>query len=463
MTEKNALPQRRGSLLRKIFWGLVLTIVGLYLALPTFVRVIANKQLPNALTVPATLGDVDLSLLRGHVALHDLVVPQPEGFGPGNAVDMGCLSLKLVPSSLSGERLIVREVSLVDTTIHAVMDDNRVLNFAKIAQPSDEEQTPTEPSESSPVLIERIHLENVHVMWSGNPRDVTKPLNITISNLTIEVTNLLIDPNAPADHKTDISVQFEIPQGTGPAAHFALDAVLSALTGVVPSLNATTRFTGFELDTVEGILIPGARTAVGGNAFDLSMDLQVSPEVLDGEIVLESDKGNRQPFKIGGTLEKPDLPIKDLFANVLKRPVTKAFKAVGDSGKAALGVAGGAGKATLEVAKGAGGAVANVGKNAGRLLGGLIKGDIKEAGKALKDGTIGTVEGATEAVVKSGEAAVKGVASGAGDLTGNAEEKEWLATVDERFKRQHVEAKTLLQEMSWPPTRRDTSGKAEAP
>ena len=75
---------------------------------------------------------------------------------------------------------------------------------------------------------------------------------MTIDNLTVEVENLLIGGEAEADHRSSVSVSFEIPQEEGPAAQFALDAVIGVLGETIPSLNATARFTGFQLDTREG-------------------------------------------------------------------------------------------------------------------------------------------------------------------------------------------------------------------
>ena len=164
-------PRKRRSIGLRILVFILVLVGALYLALPTIVHRIANKELPKNLTVPATLGDVQLSLVKGQVGLRDLVIPQPDGFGDGNALAMGALDLKVDTGSLRAEQLVVNEIHLKDTKIHAVMDEDKELNFANLAKPSEEGPDSEGPDEEdpTPVLIERIHLENVTVTWAGNP------------------------------------------------------------------------------------------------------------------------------------------------------------------------------------------------------------------------------------------------------------------------------------------------------
>lgn len=68
---------------------------------------------PETLHVGVNVGKVDISPLSGDVSVSDLSIGQPEGFGDGPLVELGEFKMKLEPSSLMSNHVIIDTVEIV--------------------------------------------------------------------------------------------------------------------------------------------------------------------------------------------------------------------------------------------------------------------------------------------------------------------------------------------------------------
>ncbi len=134
--------------MKKLFFGLVvILVIGVgvaYSQLDSIVKVGVETGGPETLKVPVTVESVSLSPFSGKVAIKGLEVGQPEGYGEGMIASVGSFDMKLKPSSLMSDHIIIESI-----VIDAPMLDARRIqgktNFEKLQQnvgPSDD--TPSE-------------------------------------------------------------------------------------------------------------------------------------------------------------------------------------------------------------------------------------------------------------------------------------------------------------------------------
>lgn len=107
--------------MKKIF-RIVLTValililvvaVGVAMFGGAIVRSAVNGAGPKMLGVPVTLKGATFSLLRGHVRLTGLHIGNPKGFKTDSLFDVGTIEIKLKPSSLLSNTIVIEKV-LVD-------------------------------------------------------------------------------------------------------------------------------------------------------------------------------------------------------------------------------------------------------------------------------------------------------------------------------------------------------------
>ena len=115
----------------RILLGLAVVLVGLFVALELWLdRALVktfNLAAPAALGVPARLDGAHISLLRGHVDLRGLHVGNPEGFHTDGLLALASVVVRLDPSSLAADTLVIREIAvdgLVLTYERGLRDSN---------------------------------------------------------------------------------------------------------------------------------------------------------------------------------------------------------------------------------------------------------------------------------------------------------------------------------------------------
>ncbi len=93
-----------------LFALLVVGLVVVWFTLGTVVVKGVNKVGPKITGTPVVLESAVLSPLSGEGTLKGLSVGNPEGWSAGNAMELGEVRVKMVPSSLMGEFVMVEEV-----------------------------------------------------------------------------------------------------------------------------------------------------------------------------------------------------------------------------------------------------------------------------------------------------------------------------------------------------------------
>ena len=226
MSEMSSKKRRRG-LWWKIPLGLVLLLVALvvvvWMSLSGIATRVANKMLPEVLGTEASVEKIHLQPLRGLAAIHGLKIAQPEGFGEGQALELGKILAKVDVSSLkSAEGILIEAIELQGLTANIEKDADGQLNLAQLGRrpregeggpgsgsPSDAGETEDLPAEETEgedpveeaeaeaepfpgIRIARVAVSEIAVSY----RDDTtgdKPIEMALGNLDITLTDAVVE------------------------------------------------------------------------------------------------------------------------------------------------------------------------------------------------------------------------------------------------------------------------------
>lgn len=103
---------------------LVLASVVWYLFsnLDSYVKSAIEKYGTAAVQAPVSVGSVDLSLTSGVGTISGITIANPDGYGAGNAVAVGAITVQIDPSSLTGNGpIIVKLVRVSDPVVTYVV------------------------------------------------------------------------------------------------------------------------------------------------------------------------------------------------------------------------------------------------------------------------------------------------------------------------------------------------------
>ena len=152
---------------------LIVLVVIIRLALPMVAVEIANRQLPGILNTEASIGSLQLGLLRGYISIRDLRIAQPEGFGEGHLLLAPEMRVKVKLSSLFHSPLTVEEIALTDWEVNIIKNADGVMNIDAIQPESSPELYPTAEPESGkkseedpapaakPILVQKFFIKNL--------------------------------------------------------------------------------------------------------------------------------------------------------------------------------------------------------------------------------------------------------------------------------------------------------------
>ncbi|MEX2608136.1 MAG: hypothetical protein WD708_12405 [Kiritimatiellia bacterium] len=434
-------------------------LVGLHFAAPSILTSVANKQLPGQLETESSLGSTRVNLFTGNFGLSDLSISQPEGFGEGEMLRMGSLSVSApVSKALRRNPVVVRRVHLDGLDLHLISNGEQVLNVTRlgIRTPEEEEDKAGETA-PPPVWVEEILLENLNLLFT----DLALDWKIELSDIRFELHNLQMEyDSAKGPGRIQGEIGLKSPKADGQLRlHGKVGTITPTNPEQVPPLQLAIALIGFDLDLISPFLDPSptvAKTAFGGSGFDLILFMEISPgespesQVIAGTYMLETDGGHIIANPVGGTLAKPDLPFMGIFADILgnqlgrvtqlgeniARGGLEAGKAVTDTGTAAV--------------KGAGKAVTGLAGGAFRTLKGVATLDKDEAVGGMKDATVGTAGNVAGTVTDTVGAAGRGLGSTIKVVRGKDQIEKWWAEVDERKSAFDQQAKAWFTENPFP-------------
>ncbi len=479
---------------------LIVLLAAIRLILPVAAVKIANRKLPELLNTEASLGSLKLGLLSGYVAIRDLRIAQPEGFGEGDLLRVPELRVKVSLASLFSSPLIVEEVALTDWEVNVVKNRDGMMNVEKLSPPPSPGAAPTPiPEEDeepvSPILVKSFSIRNLSLSYtdhaiaagekkegeaeesgtaepdsgketevSDRPGSEEEILRVIITAFDLQVDDLLIDPAAdPAEvAPAEAVLTARIVQEPFSDGLLGLAARIGPVGGEIPPVNAVLRLGDLELKPLRAVVPGSVALALGGSALDLAADLAAASYILDVDIEVEVAGGHTLAMKIGGTPDEPKVATGGVLFGVVAHLGGGVGRLAGNLGGAGMAVASGTANTTLAVGKGAAGMVGSVGGGLFKSVTSAATGDLKGAVGGLSDATVGTAGQAVDTVGAAGGEMAKGATGAAAAGTGADNAFTWRQATPKRWEENWSAAREHLAEMPFPPPLRESEASGEA-
>src|SRR5262245_20825052 len=177
-------------------------LIAVRAALPAVVRRTLETRASEALHARVTIGDVDLSLLRGGVVLEDVALraaAAPASDGPLVAWKRFAVAVRWLPLVRRIVRLRTVELDRPEVTVDR-LEDGRLNLTALVAGPA--EPAAAEPKEPEPaeaatpsrwrVGVDRIVLRDGRIVFRDLMSENDQPIALAID--AVDVTGLSLDP-----------------------------------------------------------------------------------------------------------------------------------------------------------------------------------------------------------------------------------------------------------------------------
>lgn len=176
--------------------GLVLLAGGFLWALPEIVRRVALDQIPKRTGRAVTIGDIDLNLFTGHLAIKSFRLADREG--PEPFVDFERFAVRLSPIALLRSHIHLGEIVLTAPSLRIVRTGPAEFNFSDLLggakEPIAEPEPPAAPGRWT-ITVERLSVSRGRVQVAD--RGVTPPAEWLIQDFGLEATGLATRPGVP--------------------------------------------------------------------------------------------------------------------------------------------------------------------------------------------------------------------------------------------------------------------------
>ncbi len=437
----------------KIFISIAILLIALRIAIPIIVVVVANKTLPGLLNTDASIGFVNMLLLRGRISTGDITIKQPNGFEGDNLFSLGKVAVELDISSLKNGPITIDSITIDDLELNIVCNTNGVMNLASLANTSNTNTPATndETSASSPpaVVINKIEIRNLSLTY--HDKTFEPPLLNQIYNLNMTITNIIFDPSQSSGKEliTGMELSALSKQSEMHDAFVGITARTGVLGTNVPAVNAIVRFTGIELKRLNMLIPAGISQALGGSCVDFYVDLAMASDILDCKAKIKT-ADNTMRLSIGGTPTKPIVDKSTALGNVVTRPGAIIGGLIGDTSGAGLKVVTGAGKTTAAVGVGTAKVVGGFGKGLFRTAKGVVTADMDHIKGGLYDTTVGTASKAKDTVVNTAGTASSSVGDVASTAVGKSGSDAWRDGSEERWNKLWIEAQENISTAPYP-------------
>jgi len=471
-----------------IVLSVIVLVVAVLLTLPWTAPKLANQKLPEILHTEASLGSLAFNPWRGRLGLGALRIAQPEGFGEGVLLSLPRLSVRVAPASLVSSPLVVEEVALDGMEINIIRNAGGVLNTDALSpkKASAAEPPPTPSAEegppAQPVLVKRVAITDLSFSYTDRaigkepategsaPNAQSAPgeekiLSVRVKDFNLLLENLLLDP--AADPKaiapaalalTARLVQEELGDG-----RLGVWARIGPIGKGIPPVNGALRLIGLELGPLDAVIPAGTTAALGGDALDLIADFSVAADLLDCQVVIETNGGKSYSLPVTGTPDQPQFDTSSILFVVLSRFGGGVGALAGNVAGAGAAVVGAGAKTALAVGEGAVGVVGSIGGGLFDTVTSVATGDLEGAGQGLTKATVGSAGEAVDTVGTAGGKLAEGAGEAVETGLGDARSKEWRDRVRDRWSAELKKAQESVAGKSFPPSAKPSSSPAVSP
>ena len=260
--------------------------------------------------------------------------------------------------------------------------------------------------------------------------------------------------NNPEAVPASISLAFELKQPNSlPNAYIGAIAVMGPVNTGIPAINSQIRIGGFKLDTIDPLIPPSSRTALGADGFDAAVAIALNHQSINLNASLLSDQNIAyNAIAIKGPITAPAIEMGAILAGVYSR-LSDGLLNVGKGGlNAGLDIA----SSGVDIAEAVGSGTLSIGKNLGISLfeagTGLVTLDQQQLSEGLVGTSKGTLDIGFDSVAESGNVAKGGIKGSYQNLDGSSSLRAWNEGIKSRYEHSMQKAEGALSQMAYPPT-----------
>ena len=186
------------SLLKTIIWAILLLIVlviVLYFSAGKLIQHFAPDFISKVTQTETALGEVDVSLFSGKIAVHDLAIGNPSGYKDKNIFQLGKVAVEYDPKSILTNKIIINKVQLSGLGVSSEVNAQGKTNISQLIDnindfvgsdaskpeqkaPQANQQAPQKGNTDSSVVIRDLIIEDASVRAGVAGQITTIPLPI---------------------------------------------------------------------------------------------------------------------------------------------------------------------------------------------------------------------------------------------------------------------------------------------
>ncbi|MBP5534330.1 MAG: hypothetical protein J6Y03_02345 [Alphaproteobacteria bacterium] len=241
-----------------LFWLILLLIVALmciYYYLGTIVREGVNRYVPPVTGTTASVGSVNLALLKGEIEIKELQIGNPEGFSSNDIINLERIYVTFEPKSVFTDKIIIKSVLISGTKVSAEMKNLYSLDSnISVLQDNINKYLKADAAE------QKAEEKKKDIKKSNEKKVIIKDLKIKDTSLSLGVSGQTVTLPLPDIHKTGIG---ENKKGRSMAEIFADILNMISLESVKGLATAVSDLAKKGWDGAKGVISDGADAVTG--------------------------------------------------------------------------------------------------------------------------------------------------------------------------------------------------------
>ena len=415
----------------------------------------------------------NVTLGNSELTLKGVEIDQAPGFGHEKLLSLEQLSISTDQLSTAAEELLINKIALhalsssIQTNAQG-LSNIQALSHTLIGKSGLEKTTHTDASatdrpteKSSPTPQKPLPVVNIgHLLMNNSSLTysdaaiASKLMTFPLNNVELEVKQLRLFDANPKAAPASLSLALELIQPDSlPKAYIGAIAVIGPVNKGIPAINSQIRVGGFKLDTIDPLIPPSSRTALGADGFDAAVAIALDHQAINLNASVLSDQNIAyNAIAVKGPIAAPTIEMGAILAGVYSR-FSDGLLNVGKGGfNAGLDIA----SSGVDIAEAVGSGTLSIGKNLGVSLfeagTGLVTLDQQQLSQGLVDTSKGTLDIGYSAVTESSSAAKGGIQGSYHNLDGSSSLKAWNEGIKSRYEYAMQKAEGALLQMRYPPT-----------
>lgn len=414
---------------------------------------ILSVVLERQLHVPVQVGEFDLSVFGDSIAVRDLRLGQPEGFGSEAMVTVDKIDLVGWRNVLfSDRRLTALNASDLTINLTTLADGRSNLGtwIRTFVGNKDAADTAT-PKKTDPfaILVDQISVHGIRI----ERRDESvgeKPFLLTVDHGTLEIEDLVIGPY-PSDATGSMTLHCEIDQPEAGNARITMASRFGPFANRDPSILGSVRVSGCLYWTFVPIIPANSDTLLGGEGFDVDVEFATAAGRILSSGFATTSNGSTYSFTVQGTTDEPVVELPEVLAGVVSRMAGGAGRLVNSTLGTGKEIIVGAVDTVASLGRGMLHATGSLVTGAGSIAAGVVTADGERSQSGFEEMTAETGGHLADAVTDSADAIGETGSRTSDALQNNPEFMKWVSESPQRHNDRTENLTAELERAPFPP------------